>query len=152
MSNTEISFQTGHVGLNVNDLARSLEFYQGVFGFEKRGESTEEGKRFAMLAKDGKLVLTLWQQSSTQFSKQTAGLHHLSFQVETVEQIKGIEAKLREKGAHLIYDGIVPHSEGAKSGGLFFEDPDGIRLEIFAAEGLEEYHAPKVDAPSCGFF
>lgn len=145
------SFETGHIGLNVNDLARSLEFYQEVFGFEKKGESTDAERKFAMLAKDGKLILTLWQQSSTEFSQQTAGLHHLSFQAKSIEQIKLIETKLHERGAKMIYDGIVLHSEGARSGGIFFEDPDGIRLEIFTTEGLEAYSAPESKV-ACGFF
>ena len=145
------NFETGHIGLNVNDLARSKEFYQEVFGFELKGESTDNERKFAMLANDGKLVLTLWQQSSAEFSKQTAGLHHLSFQAQSVGQIKEIEAKLRERGTKLIYDGIVLHGEGAKSGGIFFEDPDGIRLEIFTTEGLGEFSAPE-SKTACGFF
>jgi lactoylglutathione lyase len=152
MSNTAVSFETGHIGLNVNDLARSKEFYNEIFGFEVRGESTDENRKYAMLAQDGKLVLTLWQQSSAEFSRATAGLHHLSFQAKSVEQVREIEEKLRERGAKLIYDGIVLHSEGAKSGGIFFEDPDGIRLEIFTTEGLEEYSAPENGASACGFF
>ncbi len=152
MSNTNRSFETGHIGLNVNDLARSKEFYSEVFGFEVKAESTDEDRKFALLASDGKLVLTLWQQSSAGFSKQTAGLHHLSFQAKSVGQIKEIETKLCGRGAKMIYDGIVLHSEGAKSGGIFFEDPDGIRLEIFTVEGLDEYSAPEAGASACGFF
>jgi lactoylglutathione lyase len=152
MEINEGSFETGHIGLNVNDLARSKEFYSEVFGFEVRGESTAEDRKYAMLAQNGKLVLTLWQQSSAEFSRATAGLHHLSFQAQSVAQVKEIEAKLRTRGAKLIYDGIVLHSEGAKSGGIFFEDPDGIRLEIFTTEGLEEYSAPEKGASACGFF
>ncbi len=149
---SKVSFETGHVGLNVNDLERSKEFYQDVFGFEVRGESTDADRKYAMLAQDGKLVLTLWQQSASGFSRETAGLHHLSFQAKSVAEIKGIEEKLRARGAKLIYDGIVLHSEGAKSGGIFFEDPDGIRLEIFATEGLQTYSAPEKGASACGFF
>jgi catechol 2,3-dioxygenase-like lactoylglutathione lyase family enzyme len=152
MSTTKGSFETGHIGLNVNDLARSKEFYSQVFGFEVKAESTEEKRKYALLAQDGKLVLTLWEQSSAEFSKQTAGLHHLSFQAKSVEQVKEIEEKLRTRGAKLIYEGIVLHNEGAKSGGIFFEDPDGIRLEIFTTEGLEEYSAPEKGAAACGFF
>jgi catechol 2,3-dioxygenase-like lactoylglutathione lyase family enzyme len=150
MSN--VNFETGHVGLNVNDLERSKEFYQDVFGFEARGESTAADKKYAMLAQGGKLVLTLWQQSANEFSRETAGLHHLSFQVKSVEEIKEIEEKLRVRGVRFIYDGIVLHSEGATSGGIFFEDPDGIRLEIFTTEGLEQYSAPEKGASACGFF
>ena len=42
-------FQTGHVGLNVTDLNRSKEFYQGVFGFDVLGESQEGDRSFAFL-------------------------------------------------------------------------------------------------------
>ena len=35
---------------------------------------------------------------------------------------------------------------------LIFEDPDGIRLEIYAPRGAEEAEAPIAGAPSCGFF
>lgn len=38
------------------------------------------------------------------------------------------------------------------SGGLFFEDPDGIRLEIFAPRGVAGAPAPHADGPTCGFF
>lgn len=151
MNKSNESLETGHIGLNVNDLERSKEFYTTIFGFEIGKESTDAGRKFALLAKDGKLVLTLWEQSSIEFSKQTAGLHHLSFQAKSVEQIKEIEKKLRVRGAKLIYDGIVLHSEGAKSGGIFFEDPDGIRLEIFTTEKLENYSEPE-NKVACGFF
>lgn len=152
MINPNEGFETGHIGLNVNDLASSKEFYCDVFGFEVRGESIDESRKYALLAKNGRLVLTLWQQSSVAFSNQTAGLHHLSFQAKSAEQIRKIEEKLRGRGAKMIYDGIVLHSEGARSGGIFFEDPDGIRLEIFTTEGLENYSAPENGASACGFF
>jgi catechol 2,3-dioxygenase-like lactoylglutathione lyase family enzyme len=151
MGNSNDSIETGHIGLNVIDVDRSKRFYTEVLGFELSRESTDPDRRFALLAQDGKLVLTLWQQSTTEFGKQTAGLHHLSFQAKSVEQIKEIEGKLRDRGAKLIYDGIVLHSEGAKSGGIFFEDPDGIRLEIFTTEGLDSFAAPQ-NKVACGFF
>ena len=59
---------------------------------------------------------------------------------------------LRAIGARVHHDGIVAHAEGADSGGLFFEDPDGIRLEIFAPRGVAGAPAPHADGPTCGFF
>jgi lactoylglutathione lyase len=144
--------QTGHIGLNVSDLDRSKNFYQRVFGFEVVGESQEDGRRFVFLSEGRKLVLTLWQQGEGRFDKQRPGLHHLSFQVATIEDVKQAEQKLRELQVPLFYDGIVPHAEGAESGGIFFEDPDGIRLEIYAPTGAAHRTAPTPGAPSCGFF
>lgn len=145
-------FKTGHVGLNVSDLERSKRFYQQVFGFEVAGESRNEGRAYAFLAQGGTLVLTLWQQSRGTFAKERPGLHHLSFQVGSMDEVLTAERRLRDAGAHVHHGGVVPHAEGADSGGVFFDDPDGIRLEIFAAEGARGTAAPRSDAPTCGFF
>ncbi|ACZ84222.1 VOC family protein [Streptosporangium roseum] len=147
-----MTFQTGHVGLNVSDLDRSKDFYLKIFGFEVFGESAEADRRYAFLGADGKLLLTLWQQSEGRFATGTPGLHHLSFQVPDIETVHRAETVIRELGATLHHDGVVPHGEGASSGGVFFEDPDGIRLEIFAPSGADERPAPTGAAPTCGFF
>ena len=144
--------QTGHIGLNVSDLQRSQQFYQQVFGFEVLGESREVGRQFVFLGQDGRSVLTLWQQSEGRFATHQVGLHHLAFQVSTIDAVRGFEERLHALGTPFLYDGIVPHAEGADSGGVYFEDPDGIRLEIYSPTGARGLAAPTVDAPSCGFF
>lgn len=143
---------TGHVGLNVSDLDRSVEFYRRVFGFEVQAEGTEADRRWAFLGRDGQLIVTLWQQSVGAFPTGRPGLHHLSFRVESIEEVVAAEATLRELGVRFAYDGIVPHAHGADSGGVFFTDPDGIRLEIYAPSGAGSRPAPTVGAPTCGFF
>jgi lactoylglutathione lyase len=143
---------TGHVGLNVTDLDRSVDFYRHALGFEQLGTSSDGEHRFAFLGADGKLQLTLWQQSDGRFSAATAGLHHLSFQVETIEQVRAVEAVLKKLGVTFAYDGVVAHGEGAASGGIFFTDPDGIRLEVYAPHGADAAPAPSGSAPTCGFF
>ncbi|MFD5680135.1 VOC family protein [Streptomyces bacillaris] len=151
MSKAE-NLQTGHVGLNVTDLDRSLAFYREVFDFEVLGEGKEEGRRYAFLGRGSRLLVTLWQQSEGTFPAGLPGLHHLSFQVDTVEEVRATEEVLRTLGAEFAYDGVVPHGEGATSGGIFFTDPDGIRLEIYAATGADAAAAPTTGAPTCGFF
>lgn len=153
-NNTEVSsFQTGHVGLNVSDMRRSKQFYQEVFGFRVAGESSEAGREFTFLGdKDGKLILTLWQQSAGRFDRASPGLHHLSFQVASITAVEEVQTQLERLGVRFLYDGVVPHGEGAQSGGVFFEDPDGIRLEVYAPTGAGPGTAPTPGAPSCGFF
>ncbi|GAA4515548.1 MULTISPECIES: VOC family protein [Nonomuraea] len=144
--------KTGHVGLNVTDLTRSIAFYRQVFGFDVLGEQAEGDRRFAFLGRDGGLMVTLWQQSDGGFAADRPGLHHLAFQVPDIEAVRLAEATLRDLGVPLVYDGVVPHGEGASSGGVFFTDPDGIRLEIYAPTGADTAPAPTQGAPTCGFF
>lgn len=151
-SDPQSGFQTGHVGINVTDLDRAVRFYERVFGFTLGGRSDEDARRFAFLKSGDTLVLTLWQQSEGRFDATRPGLHHLSFRVPTLSDVRTAEARVREAGGRFLYEGAVPHGEGASSGGIFFEDPDGTRLEIFTSDGLQQGHAPTAGAPSCGFF
>lgn len=144
--------QTGHVGLNVTAIERAKDFYQKVFGFEVFAESNEAGKRFAFLGQNNQLFLTLWEQSDGEFPTKRPGLHHLSFEVADIDQVQGFEQRLHEYGIEPLHDGLVSHGEGASSGGIFFLDPDGIRLEIFSGSGFDQHDAAHEDTPTCGFF
>ncbi|MGI5482768.1 VOC family protein [Streptomyces lavendofoliae] len=142
----------GHIGLNVTDLDRSLAFYGDVLGFEVLHEGKEEGRRHALLGREGRLSLALWQQADGAYAPALAGLHHLALEVGTIDQVRAAEAELRARGVDFAYDGVVAHGEGAASGGIFFHDPDGTRLEIYAPTGAEGAPAPAAAAPACGFF
>jgi len=144
--------KTGHVALNVTDVERSSAFYRRVLGFDVLGEQVDGEQKFALLGGNGILDLALWEQSAQTFPTDRAGLHHLSFEVADVAAVQRAEATLKELGAEFFYDGIVPHGEGASSGGVFFMDPDGIRLEIYAPQGADSAPAPTQGAPTCGFF
>lgn len=147
----EIELDVGHVGLNVTDLDRSRRFYEAAFGLDTIGLSEAEGRRYAFLGARGQLVLTLWQQSDGQFETGRPGLHHLAFRVATIADVERAQARLRDLGVRFLYDGIVAHREGAASGGVYFADPDGIRLEIYTPAGAEARAAPS-QGPACGFF
>jgi catechol 2,3-dioxygenase-like lactoylglutathione lyase family enzyme len=153
--------RTGHVGINVTNLPRSQAFYQSVFGLTELGASDEEGKRFVFLGNPAvesdefldRLAITLWEQSDGRFSDSTPGLHHLAFHVSSVDEVEQVRSQLSEMDIDLLYDGkVVPHSENFASGGIFFLDPDGTRLEVCAPAGVPSANAVSGAAPSCGFF
>ncbi|MEW9702779.1 VOC family protein [Paenibacillus sp. SI8] len=144
--------QLGHIGLNVTELDRSVRFYSEVLGFTLRTRSDETGKKFALLGDDRKNLVTLWQQSEGTFSPQLPGLHHLAFEVDSVEIVKSFEEKLKAHGIPFIYEGMVAHVEGADSGGIYFEDPDGFRLEIYTLSGVSGHSCSPTTGRACGFF
>ncbi|MGV9454806.1 VOC family protein [Streptomyces sp. NPDC003635] len=147
-----MTLSTGHVGLNVTDLNRSLAFYRDVLDFDLLVEGKEEDRRFALMGVGGTLTLALWQQADGACDTSRPGLHHLAFQADSVERIRAYESALREYGVEFAHEGIVAHAEGADSGGIFFLDPDGIRLEISVPSGVKGAPAPHESAPTCGFF
>ncbi|MFI9829520.1 VOC family protein [Streptomyces sp. NPDC051913] len=147
-----MTLRTGHIGLNVTDLDRSLAFYRDVLGFTLIAEGKEEGRRYAFLGDGTALVLTLWQQAEGPYASDRAGLHHLAFEADSIERVRAYEEALRTYGVDFAYEGVVAHREGAASGGIFFHDPDGTRLEISVPSGAEGAPAPVESAPTCGFF
>ena len=152
------TLRNGHIGLNVTDLDRARAFYLRVLGYDLIAESPQDApheRRFAFLGRNGVPLLTLWQQASDGYPADRSGLHHLSFQVDTIDEVHEAERVLKELGVAFHHEGVVPHREGADSGGIFFTDPDGIRLEIFAAVGVADAgdaEAPSGEALTCGFF
>lgn len=146
------SLVVGHVGLNVTDLDRSIAFYSRVLGLEVLRRGDEPEGRYAYVGVNGTPALTLWQQSSGAFDERSPGLHHLAFTAPDIDAVRRSESSLRALGVRFVHDGLVRHSEGSTSAGIFFEDPDGVRLEIYAPAGATSEPAPTGAAPACGFF
>lgn len=144
--------KVGHVGINVNNLEKSKDFYLKLFGFEVIFEENKKDRRYMFLGHNGEIVLTLWEQSDKVFSKTTAGLHHLAFLLDSVDELNEFVKKLDLYNVPKIYEKIVSHCEGAQSGGIFFLDPDGVRLEVCVAEGIHDCKPGTDEDSSCGFF
>ncbi|WP_281890008.1 VOC family protein [Paenibacillus sp. YYML68] len=142
----------GHVGINVTNLERSVPFYCEVFQLTVFHRSDESGKKFAFLGREDEITITLWEQSNGVFSSQSPGMHHFAFEASSLDDVKLKEKQLKSMGVAFIYPDLTPHMEGAESGGIYFLDPDGIRLEIYAKTGLQAYQQHTTEGPACGFF
>jgi len=122
-----------HLALKVDDLARSSEFYEKVFGFRKAGTEKVRDHTSRHLS-DGTIDLSLMQYDADTRSaeSQAAGsgpcIHHFGVEVDdVVEAARQIEAY----GCEIISGpGVVP---------LKFRAPGGTVCEI-VAKGRYETH------------
>ncbi|WP_080848831.1 VOC family protein [Cytobacillus gottheilii] len=123
----------GHVHLKVQDLQRSLAFYQDILGLTV----LEQSDHTALLSADGKTELISLTQPSPIFPKQnrTSGLYHFAL---LLPERKDLAAVIR----HLISTGypLQGASDHLVSEALYLADPDGNGIEIYrdrTSEGWE---------------
>jgi lactoylglutathione lyase len=123
----------GHIGLTVSDLDVSEGFYQEVLGLRVVDESLQFPSRYASMARDGKIVLTLWEQSGRRIKKCQPALHHLAFEAESVEEVNRTKGLLDNLGAHWT-EGARIYPKGSRTAAIHFEDPDGTRIELYSSD------------------
>ena len=116
-----------HIALKVDDLEKSSEFYEKVFGFMH----TDTGKvrdHTSRHLTDGAIDLALIRYDSEESAEaKAAGLspciHHFAIEVDDLQQYL---AEIRKFGCQIISDpGVVP---------IKFRAPGGIVLEIVPQE------------------
>jgi lactoylglutathione lyase len=127
------SIWVAHIGLNVSDLDVSEAFYQEVLGLRIAQESLHFPFRYASMERDGQVVLTLWEQTGGKYKKRRAGINHLAFEVDSIEEVNRTKGLLDNLGAAWT-DGSVLYPEGSAPAALRFKDPDGILIEIYVAD------------------
>jgi glyoxylase I family protein len=121
-----------HLTLTVTDMDRARDFYTNVLGFQV---ATEFGPR--VLLSNGSVLLALTPPpdpaqapGNDRFNENRVGLDHLSFAVESRDDL--------ERAAHLLDERGVSRGEIKDLGpgfGIYvmaFRDPDNIQLELTA--------------------
>lgn len=119
----------GHAVLFVQDIDVSVRFYTQVLGFKVSDvypNSMMQGRMVFMRFNDDHHGLGLVGQA-----QETSGhreLHHMAFEVQTIDEVFRARDHLTKHGVHLAFDGR--RRAGAQVS-VEFEDPDGHRIEIF---------------------
>ncbi|HTP34634.1 MAG TPA: VOC family protein [Candidatus Acidoferrales bacterium] len=111
--------------LYVSDLARSIHFYENIFGFRV---ISDFGERGCALEAGNRQVLLLFKKGASRAitaPHDGAGELHLAFAIRA-EEVPGWEAWLAEKGIE------VEEKTEWKLGGhsLYFRDPDRHLIEV----------------------
>jgi len=119
-----------HAVLYVRDVERSVAFYRDVLGFRPLSDMAGL-KGAAFLQAEGSSNdhdLGLFEIGAaagpSQAGRQTVGLYHLAWEVETLADLKRIAAKLTDAGA------LAGASDHSTTKALYAADPDGIEFEV----------------------
>jgi catechol 2,3-dioxygenase-like lactoylglutathione lyase family enzyme len=120
-----------HIYLSVSDFARSEAFYDRVMealGLRK-GDKAIAGEPHAHYLAPGFQLTIRPARSELGHDPYAAGLHHLCFQAQNAEAVDACYEILKGLGCSPTPPDHYPqyHPEYYAT---FFEDPDGIRLEI----------------------
>ena len=121
-----------HVEVYVKDIKPTLEFWGwllGELGY-KPFQQWESGASFIL----GETYIVFVQAEQRfcdiPYHRCRPGLNHLAFQAGSREFVDEITQKLRAKGVTILYQDRHPFAGGKDCYGVFFEDPDRMKVEI----------------------
>jgi glyoxylase I family protein len=120
-----------HVALTVNDLDKSVPWYERLFDAKPVLDEETGLFRHVVWLVGGTTLVGLHQfpklDDDSAFNERRIGLDHLAFQCTNRAELETWQAQLDKLG--IAHGGIVDAGYGS---GLSFRDPDNIALEFFA--------------------
>jgi len=120
--------EIGHVVLNVTDVERSTKFYRDVVGFQvARYRPNGTGAFLTCGVIHHNLALFKAPEGARPLQEGQIGLNHFAFKVESYKDLQEAHKRLVTAGATI--DHIVDHG---MTRSVYFLDPDGIKMELFA--------------------
>ena len=121
----------GHVKIKVENLDRSLKYYQEVIGFKV----LEQTKTTAKLTTDGKTSVLSIEQPENVVPKQgrTTGLYHFALLLPNRSDLANIVFHFIDKGIR------IGSSDHLVSEALYLADPDGNEIEIYIDRDPSEW-------------
>jgi catechol 2,3-dioxygenase len=121
----------GHVKIKVENLERSLQYYQEIIGLT----ILEQTSNTAKLTTDGRTSILSLEQPEDVIPKQekTTGLYHFALLLPKRSDLANIVVHLKEKGIRF------GSSDHLVSEALYLYDPDGIQIEIYIDRDPSEW-------------
>lgn len=121
-----------HLEFYVRDLATSARFWGWLlarFGYQPFQE-WDDGISFRTPATY--LVFVAAPDATRDHDRRQAGLNHIAFALPSTDDVDALRVDLADRGERLLYDGRYPHAGGDDHYAVFFEDPDGVKVEVVA--------------------
>jgi catechol 2,3-dioxygenase-like lactoylglutathione lyase family enzyme len=131
MSAPEIPFhigKIGHVALYVSDMERAKRFYTDVLGFQVSdiyGDDMMPGGAVFLRCNADHHGIALFKATE---ANPAGGMHHMAFEVPTLDDVVRARAHLRAHNVSIDFDG---RRRAGVQIAVEFRDPDNHRLEIY---------------------
>ena len=119
----------GHVVLYVADLERSVDFYTKVLGFRVSDvypDTMMAGGMVFMRCNADHHGVALVGDGERPAGR--AGMHHMAFEVATIDEVLKARAWLEDHGVEIVFEG---RRRAGVQVAVEFRDPDGHWLEIY---------------------
>lgn len=115
-----------NISLTVNDLEKSLAWYQDVVGFEVDRRHEREGKLLAVSLKAGNVRILINQDDGAKGWDRVKG-EGVSFMITTDENIDDVAQRIRDAGGTLVTEPAdMPWGKRV----FRIQDPTGFRIAI----------------------
>jgi catechol 2,3-dioxygenase-like lactoylglutathione lyase family enzyme len=121
----------GHVGIFVEDTARSLAFYRDILGLTVTDADEENGMYFLSSRPQAEHHEFLVCRGRTA-PRDVRLLQQVSFRCPSLEDVIAFWQRLKAAGVE--FDRVVSHGNAV---GVYFFDPDHNRCEVYWATGLQ---------------
>ncbi len=123
-------FRLNHAVLFVRDVGRSVAFYTEVLGFRVVNMTPDGFQGAAFLQAPGSTndhdlgLFEIGAAAASTAGRGTVGLYHLAWELDTLDELERLAAKLSEVGA------LVGTSDHGTTKSLYAKDPDGLEFEV----------------------
>ena len=93
-----------------------------VYQVWERGRSWRKGETY--------LVFVATEETEPAYDRRRVGLNHLAFHAADRADVDSLKDELVERGVRVLYPDRHPDPAADDYYALYFEDPDGIKVEV----------------------
>jgi catechol-2,3-dioxygenase len=138
-----------HINMCVTDLARSIRFYQDVFGFQIKEDHRDLAEYpWVTLGIAGVAYLVLYQTDKARQARDMR-IMHFGFALAQPEQMDDLLRRIEQAGVAIKKDeqGRQMVAHYARSSSVYLSDPDGYVLDVSIrfGGGLDAPQLPSTD-------
>jgi catechol-2,3-dioxygenase len=112
-------------------MKKMRDFYTEVLGF-KLSDVNQRGMVFLRFGTDHHNIFLCPAAESEEATRGQAGLHHIAFEVATLEELKRVKKYLASKGFEAIGTGKIMHRPTGSNYDFDILDPEGNTIQFYS--------------------